>query len=107
MSSDHAERVLGHVIPGVRGVYDRHEYAAEKRAALEKLDVQIARILRPDESCHSFPERSQQTLKLKARQRCHATGPNAEGPAVSKQNATRAINLSPSSMEAATVKVTG
>ena len=36
-SSDHAERVLGHVIPGVRGVYDRHEYAAEKLDALEKL----------------------------------------------------------------------
>ena len=35
--SDHAERVLGHVIPGVRGVYDRHEYAAEKREALERL----------------------------------------------------------------------
>jgi hypothetical protein len=48
VSSDHAERVLGHVIPGVRGVYDRHEYAAEKRAALEKLDAQIARILHPD-----------------------------------------------------------
>ena len=56
VSSDHAERVLGHVIPGVRGVYDRHEYAAEKRGALEKLDVQIARILRPDESVVRFPK---------------------------------------------------
>ena len=56
VSSDHAERVLGHVIPGVRGVYDRHEYAAEKRAALEKLDVQVGRILRPDEAVIRFPK---------------------------------------------------
>ena len=56
VSSDHAERVLGHVIPGVRGVYDRHEYAVEKRAALEKLDAQIARILRPDEAVIRFPK---------------------------------------------------
>jgi integrase len=56
VSPDHGERVLGHVIPGVRGTYDRHEYAAEKRAALEKLDVQIARILRPDESVVRFPK---------------------------------------------------
>ncbi len=33
--ADHIERVLGHVIPGVAGVYNRHAYAAEKRAALE------------------------------------------------------------------------
>ncbi len=37
VSSDHAERVLGHVIPGVRGTYDRHEYRTEKLGALEKL----------------------------------------------------------------------
>jgi integrase len=35
--SDHAERVLGHVIGGIRAVYDRHEYRDEKRDALEKL----------------------------------------------------------------------
>jgi integrase len=35
--SDHAERVLGHVIGGVRATYDRHSYYAEKRDALEKL----------------------------------------------------------------------
>jgi hypothetical protein len=27
--TDMAEHVLGHVIPGVRGVYDRHTYGAE------------------------------------------------------------------------------
>jgi integrase len=37
IGSDHAERVLGHVIGGVRAVYDRHEYHDEKRDALEKL----------------------------------------------------------------------
>lgn len=29
------ESVLSHVIPGVRGVYNRHKYVAEMRAALE------------------------------------------------------------------------
>jgi integrase len=35
--ADIAERVLGHVIPGVRGVYDRWAYLEEKRDALERL----------------------------------------------------------------------
>jgi integrase len=43
--SDHAERCLGHVIGGVRGVYDRHEYQAEKRRAFEMLAAQINRIV--------------------------------------------------------------
>jgi integrase len=42
--SDHAERCLGHVINGVRGIYDRHEYQAEKAAAFAKLAEQIAAI---------------------------------------------------------------
>jgi integrase len=42
-----AERVLGHVVPGVRGVYDRHSYADEKRDALEKLAAMIEHILKP------------------------------------------------------------
>ena len=37
VSSDHAERCLGHVIGGVRGVYDRYAYRDEKRAAFEAL----------------------------------------------------------------------
>jgi integrase len=44
---DHAERCLGHVIGGVRGVYDRHAYAEEKRSAFEALAAQIERILHP------------------------------------------------------------
>jgi integrase len=42
---DISERVLGHVIAGVEGVYDRHSYADEKRDALEKLATMIERIL--------------------------------------------------------------
>jgi integrase len=48
--SDIAERVLGHVIPGVRGVYDRHSYEAEKRDALERLAAQIDRIVNPQDN---------------------------------------------------------
>jgi len=42
-----SERVLGHVIPGVEGVYDQHDYLAEKTAALRKLAMLVARILNP------------------------------------------------------------
>jgi hypothetical protein len=52
---DHAERVLGHVIPGVRGVYDRHSFLEEKRSALEKLAGLVARILQPEKSVVQFP----------------------------------------------------
>ena len=44
---DISERVLGHVIAGVEGTYDRHSYADEKRDALEKLATIIERILYP------------------------------------------------------------
>jgi integrase len=47
VDANHAERCLGHVIGGVRGVYDRHEYLEEKRAAFEALARQIDRILQP------------------------------------------------------------
>jgi integrase len=42
---DVSERVLGHVIRGVEGTYDRHSYADEKRDALEKLSALIEGIL--------------------------------------------------------------
>jgi integrase len=47
---DISERVLGHVIAGVEGTYDRHSYADEKRDALEKLAVMIERIVNPPAS---------------------------------------------------------
>jgi hypothetical protein len=43
--TDHAERCLGHVIGGVRGVYDRHEYHAEKARAFEALAGIVERIV--------------------------------------------------------------
>jgi integrase len=42
---DISERVLGHVIAGVEGTYDRHSYVDEKRDALEKLATIVNRIL--------------------------------------------------------------
>ena len=43
--TDHAERCLGHVMPGIRGVYDRYEYLEEKREAFDKLAVLIRRVV--------------------------------------------------------------
>jgi integrase len=45
--TDHAERCLGHVIGGVRGVYDRHEYLEEKRLGFEALASLVERIVNP------------------------------------------------------------
>jgi integrase len=47
INPDHSERVLGHVIGGVRGVYDRHAFHAEKKHALESLAAQIDHIVNP------------------------------------------------------------
>jgi integrase len=48
--SDHAERCLGHVIGGVRGVYDRHAYRDEMLLAYEKLAALISGIVEPREN---------------------------------------------------------
>jgi integrase len=45
--SDHAERVLGHKIGGVRAVYDVFEYCDEVRHALESLAALVERIVNP------------------------------------------------------------
>jgi integrase len=55
--SDHAERCLGHVIGGVRGVYDRHEFHAEKLRAYEALAAQIERIVSPVPNVVALPAR--------------------------------------------------
>jgi hypothetical protein len=47
VSSDIAERVLGHLLPGMRNVYDKHSYFDEKREALERLGGTIEQILHP------------------------------------------------------------
>jgi integrase len=44
---DIAERVLGHTIPGVEGVYDRHSYDAEKTDALILLAALVDHIVKP------------------------------------------------------------
>jgi hypothetical protein len=41
---------LGHVLAGVRGTYDRHEYHAEKKRAFEALAAQIDRIVNPKDN---------------------------------------------------------
>jgi integrase len=43
--SDYAERALGHLIPGVRGVYDHHDFITEKRSAVEALAATIDGII--------------------------------------------------------------
>jgi integrase len=43
--TDYAERVLGHVIGGVRETYDRYEYLKEKREALKTLAGLVAQII--------------------------------------------------------------
>jgi integrase len=47
VTSDIAEMVLGHKLTGIRGVYDRHGYEVEKRAALDRLAALIQRIVDP------------------------------------------------------------
>ena len=48
--SDHAERCLGHVIGGVRVVYDRHTYREEMLIAYQKLASLIGQIVDPQEN---------------------------------------------------------
>jgi integrase len=55
VNSDHAERCLGHVIGGVRGVYDRHAYYNEKRDAYAALAAQIDRIVNPVDNVAELP----------------------------------------------------
>lgn len=45
---DICERVLGHAIPGVWGVYDRYSYEDEKTEAMSKLSDLIERIISPE-----------------------------------------------------------
>jgi integrase len=44
---DISERVLGHAIAGVEGVYDRHHYLEEKSDALARLAALVASIVTP------------------------------------------------------------
>jgi integrase len=54
---DIAERVLGHAIPGVKGVYDRYAYADEKAEALNRLAALVETILDPPAGANVVPLR--------------------------------------------------
>jgi integrase len=45
VSPEHAERIMGHAVVGVAGVYDRHSYHDEKAAALNRLAQLISNIV--------------------------------------------------------------
>ena len=47
VTSEVAERCLGHILGGVEGVYNRHNYAVEMRRAYEMLSALIERIISP------------------------------------------------------------
>ena len=51
---DIAERVLGHAIQGVGGVYDRHDYVAQKAEALKRLAHLLQNILNPSSAPYLF-----------------------------------------------------
>ena len=42
-----AEKIMGHVLPGVEGIYDRHSYEQEKADALCKLAGLLDTIINP------------------------------------------------------------
>jgi hypothetical protein len=52
---DHAERVLGHVIPGVHGTYNRYDYSPEKAAALQRLADMVETIIHPPDKSNVVP----------------------------------------------------
>ena len=51
---DIAERVMGHAIAGVEGVYDRHSYLEEKADALRRLAALVDSIVNPRENVVSI-----------------------------------------------------
>jgi integrase len=55
---DIAERVMGHAINGVEGIYDRHSYADEKRDALAALANLIEGIIRPRDNVTPIRKRA-------------------------------------------------
>lgn len=48
LSPDHIERVLAHKIPGVRGIYNKHDYLKEKRRVLKIWEDEVRRIVGDD-----------------------------------------------------------
>jgi integrase len=52
---EYAERVLGHAIRGVEGIYNRHTFEQEKAEALAKLAALVASIVSPPEDSNVVP----------------------------------------------------
>jgi hypothetical protein len=56
--SDHAEQCLGHLLSGVRKIYNRDDFKPQKKLAFDALAALIARIVNPPESnVHQIPRR--------------------------------------------------
>ena len=55
VSSDHAERVLGHTLKGIEQIYDRHAYVDEKAEALRRLAALIETIIDPPAGKNVLP----------------------------------------------------
>jgi hypothetical protein len=58
VSSEHAERVLGHAIRGVEGTYNRHPYTPEMADALKRLARLITQIVDGEGSKNVVPLRA-------------------------------------------------
>ena len=54
VSSEHAERVMGHAIGGIEAIYDRYAYRDEKADALKRLAALIDGIVHPRENVVSI-----------------------------------------------------
>ena len=57
VQNDLAERVLGHVQPGVQGIYNRHDFFEEKADALRRLAALIDQIVNPTDGEKVVPMR--------------------------------------------------
>jgi len=50
----HVEKVLNHTIDDVAEIYDRYDYAEEKRVALKRLDDRLRQIIRRESKALAF-----------------------------------------------------
>src|SRR5262245_40154694 len=64
VSSELAERALGHTIGGMEGIYNRHQYIAEKGDALAKLAALIDGIVHTPANVVSMRQRANRSEKM-------------------------------------------
>jgi integrase len=62
VNPDHAERALGHALPGIRKNYDCHSFRSEKAVAFEMLATRIERLVNPPKGGNvvALPSRASQ-----------------------------------------------